>query len=106
MKSLAVFLGAASILLLLPAAGQADGFRSFFAAREPDILTVTDVTEEGKTWPQPAPGKPIYYEAINYGARNFPGLPGDPAPASDAMAPASGGEATTTTDSTTTTTKP
>jgi len=79
--SAAVLLG--SFLLSSPLQGE--GFLGFLTRREPDILTVTDVTEEGRAWPSPEPGKPVYYEAISFGTRNFPGLPGDPTPNSRAM---------------------
>lgn len=62
-----------------------DFFRDFFKAREPDVLTVTDLTEEGRKWPVATPENPVYYEAISYGAKNFPGMPGDPAPSGRAM---------------------
>ena len=59
--------------------------RGFFDPVDPDVLTVTDVTDEGRSWPQPEPGKPIYYEAISYGDRNFQGLRGDAEPNPRAM---------------------
>src|SRR4051794_38385320 len=62
----------------------AGGLANFFA-RVPDILTVTDVTEEGRSWPVPQPGKPVYYEAVSFGSKNFPSMPGDPSPDSRAM---------------------
>jgi len=58
----------------------ADGFLGFFETPAPDVLTVTDVTEEGRKWPLPEPGKPVLYEAISFGSKNFPGLPGDITP--------------------------
>lgn len=76
-----VFLG----FFLLSGRVEGGGFLGFLARREPDILTVTDVTDEGRSWPSPEPGKPVYYEAISFGTRNFPGLPGDPSPNPRAM---------------------
>jgi hypothetical protein len=58
----------------------ADGFLGFFETPAPDVLTVTDVTEEGRKWPLPEPGKPVLYEAISFGSKNFPSLPGDITP--------------------------
>jgi len=58
----------------------ASGFLDFFRTTAPDVLTVTDMTEEGRKWPLPEPGKPVIYEAISFGSKNFPGLPGDTAP--------------------------
>jgi hypothetical protein len=58
----------------------ANGFLGFFETSAPDVLTVTDMTDEGRKWPLPEPGKPVLYEAISFGSRNFPGLPGDTAP--------------------------
>jgi hypothetical protein len=51
----------------------------------PDVLTVTDTTEEGRSWPVPKPGEPVFYEAISFGSRNFPGLRGDIVPNTRAM---------------------
>src|SRR5436190_9320126 len=62
----------------------AGGLASFFA-RVPDVLTVTDVTDEGRSWPVPQPGRPVYYEAVSFGSKNFPSMPGDPSPDSRAM---------------------
>jgi hypothetical protein len=59
--------------------------RGFFDSIDPDVLTVTDVTDEGRSWPKPEPGKPVYYEAISFGDRNFQGLRGDAEPNSRAM---------------------
>jgi hypothetical protein len=64
---------------------RADGFLSFFPPTVPDVLTVTDVTEEGRSWPLPEPGKPVYYEAVSFGSRNFPALRGDVTPNPRAM---------------------
>ena len=64
---------------------RAAGFLDFAAHTTPDVLTVTDVTEAGRSWPSPEPGKPVYYEAISFGARNFPGLHGDVKPSPRAM---------------------
>lgn len=58
---------------------------NIFGAQYPDVITVTDTTEEGRKWPQPEPGKPVYYEAIVFGAKNFHGLPGDREPTKRAM---------------------
>jgi hypothetical protein len=65
---------------------RAGGFPGFFGQTTPDVLTVTDVTEAGRSWPLPEPGKPVFYEAISFGSRNFPGLPGDVKPNPRAMA--------------------
>ena len=48
-------------------------FFNFLHERDTDVITVTDVTDEGKKWPQPAPGKPVYYEAMSFGSNRFPG---------------------------------
>jgi hypothetical protein len=58
---------------------------NFFPKTEPYILTVTDVSEEGKKWPQASPDAPVYYEAISFGSQNFQGLHGDPAPSNRQM---------------------
>lgn len=71
--------------VLCSAAPLRSGSLANFFTRVPDMVTVTDVTEEGRTWPVPEPGEPVYYEAVSFGAKNFPGLPGDPAPNSHAM---------------------
>jgi len=52
---------------------------------EAPVLTVTDFTEEGKKWPEASPKAPVYYEAISFGTKNFPGLHGDPSPNSREM---------------------
>lgn len=87
MKTYRRYISAAVLLgfFLLSAPLQGEGFLGFLTRREPDILTVTDVTDEGRSWPSPEPGKPVYYEAISFGTRNFPGLAGDPTPNSRAM---------------------
>lgn len=84
MKTYRRYTSAAALLgfFLFTGHVQGEGFLGFFSRREPDILTVTD---EGRSWPSPEPGKPVYYEAISFGTRNFPGLPGDPSPNSRAM---------------------
>lgn len=70
-------------IALLPGASlQAGGFPK---TPDPDVLAVTDVTDEGRSWPLPEPGKPVYYEAVSYGSRNYPGLRGDIEPNPRAM---------------------
>lgn len=60
-------------------------FGNLFGEQYPDVITVTDVTAEGRKWPQPEAGKPVYYEAMVFGSKNFPGLPGDRAPSNREM---------------------
>jgi hypothetical protein len=64
---------------------RAIGLLDFSNPTTPDVLTVTDVTEEGRSWPLPEPGKPVFYEAISFGSGSFPGLGGDVRPKSRAM---------------------
>lgn len=80
MATVSLFAGSGGVF---PA--RAAGNFNFFAAREPDVLTVTDVTPEGRAWPEATPAKPVYYEAMSFGAKNFRGLHGDPAPKSKTM---------------------
>ena len=84
-KGLSCVATGALLLLGMPQEVRAGGLLDFWRTREPDVLTVTDITDEGKNWPQPAPGKPIYYEAMSFGTKNFPGIPGDPSPNARAM---------------------
>jgi len=74
------------VALLAKPSLHADGFLSFFETPAPDVLTVTDVTDEGRKWPLPEPGKPVLYEAISFGSQNFPGLRGDVTPNPRTMA--------------------
>lgn len=83
------FVGWSTRFLLITVLGgsslHARDFLGFYTRTTPDVLTVTEVTEAGRSWPLPEPGKPVYYEAISFGARNFPGLPGDVTPSPRAM---------------------
>jgi hypothetical protein len=77
-----------SLMLFSVLAGsslRAAGLLDFSTPTTPDVLTVTDVTEEGRSWPSPEPGKPVFYEAISFGSGNFPGLGRDVRPKSRAM---------------------
>ena len=87
MKTLARWVaGLFFAVLLVKTSLHAGGFLGFFETPAPEVLTVTDVTDEGRKWPLPEPGKPVLYEAISFGSQNFPGLRGDVAPNPRAMA--------------------
>ena len=83
MKISALWASAAFFIALLTAASLLGG--GFAKPPTPDVLAVTDVTDEGRSWPLPEPGKPVYYEAISFGSRNFPAVTGDVEPNSRAM---------------------
>ncbi|HEX2853751.1 MAG TPA: hypothetical protein VHO24_10975, partial [Opitutaceae bacterium] len=80
-----LFVAIALFSIAATVSATAEGLPGFFSTREPDVLTVTDVTPEGRSWPEPDPARPVYYEAMSFGAKNFRGLPGDNEPQSKAM---------------------
>jgi len=65
---------AISLALVPPVRG---GLLDFFT-RRPDmqVITVTDVTPEGKAWRPPTPESPVYYVAVSLGFKDLGGAVG------------------------------
>jgi hypothetical protein len=63
-------LGLASFVFFAPVAGRAD-FLSKFLHKDVDVITVTDVTEEGKALTPATPTRPVRYKLIYVGETTF-----------------------------------
>src|SRR5436305_2015607 len=44
---------------------------SSFVAQDIDIVSVTDMTDEGRAYPHASPEKPVYYMIVDAGQRTF-----------------------------------
>lgn len=60
----------AALLVLGPSAARA-GWAESLLRREVDVITVTDVTEEGRAYPAASPATPVRYKLIYLGETDF-----------------------------------
>jgi hypothetical protein len=58
------------LALITAIAGRANWLSSF-VAQDVDIISVTDMTDEGRTYPHASVGKPVYYMIVDAGQRPF-----------------------------------
>lgn len=60
----------AGLILGCAPSALADFFSTLFP-HDIDVITVTDVTEAGRAYPQATPAKPVYYKIIDLGQESF-----------------------------------
>lgn len=61
-------------LLSLPLLLKADGLFDFFGKRDLEVITVTDLTEDGEKIAPPSKANPVYYVAVNVGYKDLGGI--------------------------------